>query len=167
MVLFVMQLPENSVLTDEQNNLMLLLIKQISAMLAMEQQNEQQQQLLLMDERSKAIARELHDSIAQSLSCLKMQVSYLQMQSKPCQITVKTTKRDARRAKMWLYRQLRELPTTFRLKLTEPGLLAALENTLNEFNQRLGFAIHFDYQLPANVLIHIKVFMWCKLFVKH
>ena len=55
--LFVMQLPENSVLTDEQNNLMLLLTKQISAMLAMEQQNEQQQQLLLMDERS-AIARE-------------------------------------------------------------------------------------------------------------
>ncbi|MFN6887040.1 nitrate/nitrite two-component system sensor histidine kinase NarX, partial [Proteus mirabilis] len=50
--LFVMQLPENSVLTDEQNNLMLLLTKQISAMLAMEQQNEQQQQLLLMDERS-------------------------------------------------------------------------------------------------------------------
>lgn len=41
--LFVMQLPENSVLTDEQNNLMLLLTKQISAMLAMEQQNEQQQ----------------------------------------------------------------------------------------------------------------------------
>lgn len=43
--LFVMQLPENTVLTDEQNNLMLLLTKQISAMLAMEQQNEQQQQL--------------------------------------------------------------------------------------------------------------------------
>ena len=47
------------------------------------------------------------------------------------------------------YRQLRELLTTFRLKLTEPGLLAALESTLTEFNQRLGFAINFDYQLPA------------------
>ena len=146
--LFVMQLPENSTLTDEQKNLMLLLTKQISAMLAMEQQNEQQQQLLLMDERS-AIARELHDSIAQSLSCLKMQVSYLQMQSgalpENCQKMLKEMRAELNVA----YRQLRELLTTFRLKLTEPGLLAALEGTLNEFNQRLGFTVNFDYQLPA------------------
>lgn len=146
--LFVMQLPEHTVLTDEQNNLMLLLTKQISAMLAMEQQNEQQQQLLLMDERS-AIARELHDSIAQSLSCLKMQVSYLQMQSETlpgnCQKLLKEMREELNVA----YRQLRELLTTFRLKLTEPGLLAALESTLTEFNQRLGFSINFDYQLPA------------------
>lgn len=146
--LFVMQLPENSVLTDEQNNLMLLLTKQISAMLAMEQQNEQQQQLLLMDERS-AIARELHDSIAQSLSCLKMQVSYLQMQSETLPDNCQKLLKEMREELNVAYRQLRELLTTFRLKLTEPGLLAALENTLNEFNQRLGFAIHFDYQLPA------------------
>lgn len=146
--LFVMQLSESTVLTDEQNNLMLLLTKQISAMLAMEQQNEQQQQLLLMDERS-AIARELHDSIAQSLSCLKMQVSYLQMQSEilpdNCQKLLKEMREELNVA----YRQLRELLTTFRLKLTEPGLLAALESTLTEFNQRLGFSISFDYQLPA------------------
>ncbi len=38
-----------------------------------------QQQLFVMEERA-TIARELHDSIAQSLSCMKMQVSCLQMQ---------------------------------------------------------------------------------------
>ncbi|WP_193017050.1 nitrate/nitrite two-component system sensor histidine kinase NarX [Proteus sp. FME41] len=146
--LFVMQLPECTALTDEQNNLMLLLTKQISAMLAMEQQNEQQQQLLLMDERS-AIARELHDSIAQSLSCLKMQVSYLQMQSETLPDNCQKLLKEMREELNVAYRQLRELLTTFRLKLTEPGLLAALESTLNEFNQRLGFAINFDYQLPA------------------
>ncbi|MCK9782365.1 nitrate/nitrite two-component system sensor histidine kinase NarX [Proteus columbae] len=146
--LFVMQLPEHTVLTDEQNNLMLLLTKQISAMLAMEQQNEQQQQLLLMDERS-AIARELHDSIAQSLSCLKMQVSYLQMQSETLPENCQKLLKEMREELNVAYRQLRELLTTFRLKLTEPGLLAALENTLTEFNQRLGFSIQFDYQLPA------------------
>ncbi|CRL63564.1 nitrate/nitrite two-component system sensor histidine kinase NarX [Proteus vulgaris] len=146
--LFVMQLPENMVLSDEQKNLMLLLTKQISAMLAMEQQNEQQQQLLLMDERS-AIARELHDSIAQSLSCLKMQVSYLQMQSETLPDNCQKLLKEMREELNVAYRQLRELLTTFRLKLTEPGLLAALESTLNEFNQRLGFAINFDYQLPA------------------
>lgn len=146
--LFVMQLPEKTTLTDEQNNLMLLLTKQISAMLAMEQQNEQQQQLLLMDERS-AIARELHDSIAQSLSCLKMQVSYLQMQSETLPENCQKLLKEMREELNVAYRQLRELLTTFRLKLTEPGLLAALESTLNEFNQRLGFTINFDYQLPA------------------
>ncbi|MBG2877032.1 nitrate/nitrite two-component system sensor histidine kinase NarX [Proteus alimentorum] len=146
--LFVMQLPESTVLTDEQNNLMLLLTKQISAMLAMEQQNEQQQQLLLMDERS-AIARELHDSIAQSLSCLKMQVSYLQMQSETLPDNCQKLLKEMREELNVAYRQLRELLTTFRLKLTEPGLLAALESTLTEFNQRLGFSISFDYQLPA------------------
>lgn len=146
--LFVIQLPENTELTDEQNNLMLLLTKQISAMLAMEQQNEQQQQLLLMDERS-AIARELHDSIAQSLSCLKMQVSYLQMQSETLPNNCQKLLKEMREELNVAYRQLRELLTTFRLKLTEPGLLAALESTLNEFNQRLGFTINFDYQLPA------------------
>lgn len=146
--LFVMQLPEHTALTDEQNNLMLLLTKQISAMLAMEQQNEQQQQLLLMDERS-AIARELHDSIAQSLSCLKMQVSYLQMQSETLPDNCQKLLKEMREELNVAYRQLRELLTTFRLKLTEPGLLAALESTLTEFNQRLGFSINFDYQLPA------------------
>ncbi|QIG07398.1 nitrate/nitrite two-component system sensor histidine kinase NarX [Proteus sp. ZN5] len=146
--LFVMQLPEHTALTDEQNNLMLLLTKQISAMLAMEQQNEQQQQLLLMDERS-AIARELHDSIAQSLSCLKMQVSYLQMQSETLPDNCQKLLKEMREELNVAYRQLRELLTTFRLKLTEPGLLAALEGTLTEFNQRLGFPINFDYQLPA------------------
>ncbi|MBG6028235.1 nitrate/nitrite two-component system sensor histidine kinase NarX [Proteus columbae] len=146
--LFIIQLPENTELTDEQNNLMILLTKQISAMLAMEQQNEQQQQLLLMDERS-AIARELHDSIAQSLSCLKMQVSYLQMQSETLPNNCQKLLKEMREELNVAYRQLRELLTTFRLKLTEPGLLAALESTLNEFNQRLGFTINFDYQLPA------------------
>ena len=37
------------------------------------------------------------------------------------------------------YRQLRELLTTFRLKPLVSGLLAALESTLTEFNQRPWF----------------------------
>ncbi len=58
------------------------------------------------------------------------------------------------------YRQLRELLTTFRLRLTEPGLLAALQSTVQEFNQRLGITIELDYQLgprsvPAYQAIHL------------
>ncbi len=51
----------------------------LTATLALDRHQERQQQLIVMEERA-TIARELHDSIAQSLSCMKMQVSCLQMQ---------------------------------------------------------------------------------------
>lgn len=142
------EVTSDNMLSQEQDNLVLMLVKQISGMLAMEYQIEQQQQLLLMDERS-AIARELHDSIAQSLSCLKMQISYLQMQANTLPENCQTLLGEMRREINSAYSQLRELLTTFRLKLAEPGLLPSLENTLNEFNQRLGFIIELDYNLPA------------------
>lgn len=47
------------------------------------------------------------------------------------------------------YSQLRELLTTFRLKLMEPGLLPSLESTINEFSQKMGFKILLNYHIPA------------------
>ncbi|MGG4607513.1 nitrate/nitrite two-component system sensor histidine kinase NarX [Providencia sp. Me31A] len=138
-------------LSGEQNNLVLMLAKQMSGMLAMEQQLEQQQKLLIMDERS-AIARELHDSIAQSLSCLKMQISYLQMQPNISPNKQQDLLNQMRNEINSAYSQLRELLTTFRLKLTEPGLLASLESTIREFNQRIGFEINVIYQIPAKII---------------
>lgn len=144
----VAEITEDESLSDEQNNLVLMLVKQISGMLAMEHQIEQQQQLLIMDERS-AIARELHDSIAQSLSCLKMQISYLQMQPEPLPEKHQQLLSEMRGEINTAYSQLRELLTTFRLKLTEPGLLPSLESTINEFSQKMGFEIILNYRLRA------------------
>lgn len=138
----------NRTLSDEQNNLVLMLVKQISGMLAMEHQLEQQQQLLIMDERS-AIARELHDSIAQSLSCLKMQISYLQLQPEPLPEKPQQLLSEMRSEINTAYSQLRELLTTFRLKLTEPGLLPSLESTISEFSERMNVDITLNYDLPA------------------
>jgi two-component system nitrate/nitrite sensor histidine kinase NarX len=59
------------------------LVEQLTATLALDRHQEKQQQLIVMEERA-TIARELHDSIAQSLSCMKMQVSCLQMQDAGC-----------------------------------------------------------------------------------
>ncbi|HGF6562333.1 nitrate/nitrite two-component system sensor histidine kinase NarX [Providencia sp. PROV188] len=134
--------------SDEKNRLVLMLAKQISGMLTMEQQIEQQQQLLIMDERA-AIARELHDSIAQSLSCLKMQISYLQMQPEPLPETTLHLLNEMRTEINTAYSQLRELLTTFRLKLTESGLLPSLKSTLGEFSGRIGFNIQLHYEIPA------------------
>ncbi|GAB1437738.1 nitrate/nitrite two-component system sensor histidine kinase NarX [Providencia sp.] len=142
------EIDEDQILSYEQNSLVSVLAKQISGMLTMEQQIEQQQQLLIMDERS-AIARELHDSIAQSLSCLKMQISYLQLQPEPLPEKTQQLLTEMRSEINTAYSQLRELLTTFRLKLTEPGLLPSLESTINEFSERLGYKVELSYDLPA------------------
>lgn len=142
------EIKQNQLFSDEKNKLVLMLAKQISGMLTMEQQIEQQQQLLIMDERA-AIARELHDSIAQSLSCLKMQISYLQMQPEPLPETTLNLLNEMRTEINTAYSQLRELLTTFRLKLTESGLLPSLKSTLGEFSGRIGFNIQLNYEIPA------------------
>ncbi|CAI0899115.1 nitrate/nitrite two-component system sensor histidine kinase NarX [Serratia grimesii] len=146
-------------LNDDHQQLINTLVEQLTSVLAIERQVDHQQQLMLMEERA-AIARELHDSIAQSLSCLKMQISCLQMQGAELSPANVALVQQMREELNIAYRQLRELLTTFRLRLTEPGLLAALQSTVQEFSQRLGITINLDYQLtprtvPAYQAIHL------------
>lgn len=81
-----------------------------------------------MEERA-TIARELHDSIAQSLSCMKMQVSCLQMQGENLPEESRQLLGQIRNELNTSWAQLRELLTTFRLQLTEAGLRPALESS--------------------------------------
>ncbi|ALI13385.1 nitrate/nitrite two-component system sensor histidine kinase NarX [Salmonella enterica subsp. enterica serovar Cerro] len=67
-------LPYGRHLSHDQQQLVDTLVEQLTATLALDRHQERQQQLIVMEERA-TIARELHDSIAQSLSCMKMQVS--------------------------------------------------------------------------------------------
>lgn len=67
-------LPYGRHLSHDQQQLVDTLVEQLTATLALDRHQERQQQLIVMEERA-TIARELYDSIAQSLSCMKMQVS--------------------------------------------------------------------------------------------
>lgn len=149
--LVLAQLPVGSSLTTDQQQLIATLIEQLTATLAVERQYEHQQQMVVMEERS-AIARELHDSIAQSLSCLKMQVSCLQMQGASLPEQSRELLAQMRNELNTSWRQLRELLTTFRLQLIEPGLRPALESSCLEFGEKLGFAVELDYQLPPRLV---------------
>ncbi|NWC65625.1 nitrate/nitrite two-component system sensor histidine kinase NarX [Cedecea sp. P7760] len=149
--LVLAQLPFGKVLTEDQQQLIATLMEQLTSTLAMERQYEHQQQLVVMEERS-AIARELHDSIAQSLSCMKMQVSCLQMQGEALPEESRTLLEQIRGELNTSWRQLRELLTTFRLQLTEPGLRPALEASCQEFSDKLGFPVTLDYQLPPRLV---------------
>ena len=136
---------------SETDSVPLPLMRSVATMLGrglyFNQAQKHYQQLLLMEERA-TIARELHDSIAQSLSCMKMQVSCLQMQDAQMPDSNKQLLSQIRNELNTSWVQLRELLTTFRLQLTEPGLRPALEASCQEFSARLGFPVKLDYQLP-------------------
>ncbi|MFB5184574.1 nitrate/nitrite two-component system sensor histidine kinase NarX [Yersinia intermedia] len=147
--LLLAKLPTDKSLNSDQQQLVNMLVEQLTSTLALESQARHQQQLLLMEERS-AIARELHDSIAQSLSCLKIQISCLQMQApdmpEPSKLLVQQMRDELNIA----YRQLRELLTTFRLKLNEATLQAALQTLANEFSERANLPITLEFDLPSD-----------------
>ncbi len=135
--------------------------RHIGAALAAAERREEHQRLALLEERS-AIARELHDSLAQSLSYTKIQLMRL--------ATLVDSGGDARAARAVLaelregvasaYRQLRELLTTFRLKVGGGGFSEALREVVAEFERRSGLAVavHDELvgiELSANAQIHL------------
>ncbi|MTH46293.1 nitrate/nitrite two-component system sensor histidine kinase NarX [Intestinirhabdus alba] len=140
-------LPYGRQLSHDQQQLVDTLVEQLTATLALDHHQERQQQLIVMEERA-TIARELHDSIAQSLSCMKMQVSCLQMQGGQLPENCRDLLSQIRNELNTSWVQLRELLTTFRLQLTEPGLRPALEASCQEYSVRFGFPVKLDYQLP-------------------
>ncbi|WP_410498602.1 histidine kinase [Chitinibacter sp. S2-10] len=115
--------------------------------------------LALFEERS-VIARELHDSLAQALSYLKIQVVRLQNQIGEQPEQAQATLQELREGLNAAYRQLRELLTTFRLQINQGGLNAALTATVKEFAERTGLEIALDnhllgVELAAEEEIHV------------
>ncbi|MEJ2590298.1 MAG: histidine kinase [Candidatus Thiodiazotropha sp.] len=125
------------------------------------QQVSESRRLSLLEERS-VIARELHDSIAQSLSYLKIQVSRLEKavneEADKSQLLPLT--QVLRSALNGAYRQLRELLTTFRLRISETDLGEAVQTTVREFSERSGVDIEYINQIgncrfTPNAEIHV------------
>ncbi len=107
-----------------------------------------QARIALMEERA-VIARELHDSLAQALSYQKIQLSLLkkQLATGQSQDVLFATFGDLQAGLSAAYRQLRELLSTFRLKLDQPGLAASIEATVEEFSRHSPVQIHVDSQI--------------------
>jgi len=133
----------------------------IGTSLSLKRQREQDHRLLLLDERT-IIARELHDSLAQALSYMKLQVSRMQTlmrRGEPVQ-TLETVAGELREGLNNAYRQLRELLTTFRLQIHDDGLVEELKDTAEEFSNRGDFQVHLfidslAFELSASEQIHI------------
>ncbi|HXG29062.1 MAG TPA: histidine kinase [Nevskiales bacterium] len=112
--------------------------------------------LALYDERA-TIARELHDSLAQSLSYLKMKVSCLQslLQQAPSAVEpldVNSVIEDVRNNLNRAYRQLREIITAFRLTMNGRTLRQALEDSIEEFEKHSSIVFELDNRLSSDRL---------------
>ena len=125
--------------------------KHIGISLDVSRRVTQQRRLALLEERS-VMARELHDSLAQSLTYLKIQATRLSLltraggESGSLDDAIGELKEGLNTA----YRQLRELLTTFRLQMDGQGLGPALCKTVAEFNARGRLTVRLDNKLEVS-----------------
>lgn len=159
-VLFV-DLKPGQRLENWQSQLFQAVSERFSTAFSLAKRAEQESRYMLLEERN-TIARELHDSIAQSLSYLKLQIGRLQHLQKK-QISHEEQEKviaEMKEAVNNAYGHLRELLTTFRLKINDPSLEQALRGTVAEFSQRGEINIQLDYglryyRLTPNEEIHL------------
>jgi two-component system nitrate/nitrite sensor histidine kinase NarX len=159
-----LEMPAGRNLEAWQTQLLEALSRHIGIAIGTARRSEQSRRLSLLEERA-ALARELHDSLAQSLSYMKIQVSRL----KPLLPVADSGQGRAGEAGEVLaelreglnsaYRQLRELLTTFRLRIEGEGLAAALQSTVAEFSARGDIPVALEVHLAgcplnANEEIH-------------
>ena len=128
-----------------QHQLLQSVTNQIATGLHLRQQTAQNRRYTLANERT-VIARELHDSLAQALSYLKFQVTRLQkMRAKEASDEqIEGVVDELKTGLNSAYRQLRELLTTFRLKIDDEGLKSAFEKTVIQLNERAEDKIKFE-----------------------
>ncbi len=137
-----------SVLESWQVQLFKATADNIAAAYALQSREAQHHRVILLEERS-VIARELHDSLAQSLSYMKMQVTRLSklIERESPKELVMSNVTDIQQGLNAAYKHLRELLNTFRLKLDAPTLYQALESATREFGEDGGHNIELHYQL--------------------
>ncbi|MGR6980429.1 nitrate/nitrite two-component system sensor histidine kinase NarQ [Testudinibacter sp. P27/CKL/0425] len=116
----------------------------------------QRQHLILMQERS-IIARELHDSLAQVLAYLQIQLTLLRRSilndvSETQAVKSLAILRQFETALSDGYTQLRELLATFRLTVSESNLKLALQEVIDSLQPRSEAQITLDCALPSQLL---------------
>ena len=148
-----LEMPPGKELAHWQTQLLEALSRHIGIAIGTAKRTEQSRRLSLLEERA-ALARDLHDSLAQSLAYMKIQVSRLKplVDNPQRSDEAKDVLEELREGLNSAYRQLRELLTTFRLRIEGEGLAAALESTVAEFTSRGGIPITLDVHLAGCTL---------------
>ncbi|GAM68533.1 nitrate/nitrite sensor protein [Vibrio sp. JCM 19236] len=141
------------------------LLKNMSQILARgiyyNQAQKKFEQLLIYTERG-AIARELHDSLAQSLTFLKIQMNLLKRQLKkaPSSEQANQVVEEIDAGLKDAYTQLRSLLTTFRLSIEEANFGEALNVLMEKLQTNTSARIEIEnhlssLQLQAQQQVHL------------
>ncbi|HEY5293423.1 MAG TPA: type IV pili methyl-accepting chemotaxis transducer N-terminal domain-containing protein [Burkholderiales bacterium] len=157
----LLQLPSGMQVEEWKMKLLESIGHHIGAAFATAKRTDERRGIALLEERS-VIARELHDSLAQSLTYLKIQVARLKLQLNASGAREQTAD-VVEELKLGInnaYRQLRELLTTFRLRIDGRGLSEALQETIREFSQRAGIEVRLHdrllgHELDSSEQIHV------------
>lgn len=110
--------------------------------------SHEDRRVALLEERS-AIAGELHDSLAQSLAFMKIQVARLQhsLEGTTAPASAVEAVRELRDGLTGAYREVRELIATFRIQVSHGGVANALQQIAAEFSERNSLPISVDHRL--------------------
>ena len=120
---------------------------QLAIALSLQETKAKEHRFAMLSERT-VMARELHDSLAQSLSYLKIQVTRLQKSHDMKKYDLQQSIIDELSEGLSsAYRHLRELLTTFRLKVDETGLKGAIKKSVEQLQARTEMTIDFHYNL--------------------
>ena len=155
----------NYVMSEEATATSASVITSFSSLLAralyQEEYSLQEQKFLLMEERG-VIARELHDSIAQALSFLKIQCAVLhrQIESKNNEKEAKESVNNIQEAVSDAYIQLRSLLSTFRLNISVSDFKEAVLVLISQLQKQTTIKIKLgnfesNFQTHANQHIHL------------
>jgi two-component system nitrate/nitrite sensor histidine kinase NarX len=148
-----LEMPPGRELAQWQTQLLEALSRHIGIAIGTARRTEQSRRLSLLEERA-ALARDLHDSLAQSLAYMKIQVSRLKplVDNPQRGNEARDVLEELREGLNSAYRQLRELLTTFRLRIEGEGLAAALQTTVAEFSGRGGIPVTLEVHLAGCTL---------------
>lgn len=143
-------LKDGHALTQEKARILETVGHHVSNALINMRRTEEKHRLAVLEERS-VIARELHDSIAQSLSYLQIQVTRLEKSLERGGDT-RAIAAELKQGLNGVYRELRDLIVTFRLRIGAQGFNVALQGTASEFTNKLGFPVRLSNGLSGIVL---------------
>lgn len=148
MGILLVEMDSDHFLEDSEIKVLDITAKLLTMVTRFQSNDEEGRRIAILEERA-AIGRELHDSLAQSLSYMKIQLARLQ--SKVGNLTDdngnKVDLSDLREGLDHAYRGLRELLSTFRAHMDLRGLGYAIQSAIDEFSQRSDLTITLDNRL--------------------
>lgn len=130
-------------LTEEDKQLIKTVCSQFGIAIERLRLNQLDKHMAILEERN-LMARGLHDSIAQSLSFLNMQVQVLTkaMQDDKPQLVQQTLNFIDEGVKE-CYADVRELLSNFRIRLAREGFLSAIQSVMKRFEVQVGMTVEW------------------------